>query len=89
MGKGNPHFACSYSFVQESKQPQSIAVVAEAEAREGELTRRVIRDQVGPCATAWMRDPLSHYIDTCKLYSAIMVASSIILSFTRLPNAME
>ena len=43
----------SYSFVQESKQLQSIAAPAEAEAKEGVLTRRVMR-----CATRWAHAPL-------------------------------
>ena len=39
--------------MQESKQLQSIAVATEAEAKEGELTRRVAR-----CATGWAHAPL-------------------------------
>ena len=48
----NPlHFACSYSFMQESKQLQSIAVAAEVEAKGG---------RVDPShrATEWARAPL-------------------------------
>ena len=53
-GEGNLlHLACSYSSVRESKQPHSIASAAEAEAKEGELTRRVAR-----CATGWAHAPL-------------------------------
>ena len=39
--------------MQESKQLESIAVAAEAEAKEGELTRRVAQ-----CATGWAHAPL-------------------------------
>ena len=53
-GEGNLlHFACSYSFVQESKQPQSISIAVEAEAKQGKLTRRVAR-----CATSWAHAPI-------------------------------
>ena len=39
--------------MQESKQLESIAVAAEAEAKEGELTYRVAQ-----CATRWAHAPL-------------------------------
>ena len=42
-----------FSFVQELKQPQLIPSAVEAEAKEGELTRRVAR-----CATGWAHAPL-------------------------------
>ena len=43
----------NHSLVQESKQLQSIAGAAEAEAKEGELTRHVMR-----CVTRWAHAPL-------------------------------